>query len=330
MLLRRISIGLGGLFLVLAVVFFAGPRPDTRFHPRPLALEADLDLTVAKEEARFTDIVPGAEKKIIWANAAHTRTPVALVYLHGFTATRQETAPLSDRVAARLGANLFYTRFTGHGRPGEALGDATVNDWLNDGIEALEIGRRLGERVVVIGTSTGGTVATWLALERPDAISACVLVSPNFGPSDGRANLLTLPWASEFAPPIFGATRHRLPKTAEESKYWTTTYPTRALIPMMALVTMVKRAPLEELRVPMLVVYSPEDRVVDPKETERVLTRIGRAPVKTVLFAGRPGSNHHVLAGDIAAPENTAELEQLVFEYLSRLSLTPATPGAKP
>ncbi|MDD4273595.1 MAG: hypothetical protein PHG14_07705 [Desulfobacter postgatei] len=38
------------------------------------------------------------------------------VYIHGFSATRKETAPLSDLVAKTLNANLFYTRLSGHGR----------------------------------------------------------------------------------------------------------------------------------------------------------------------------------------------------------------------
>jgi hypothetical protein len=39
--------------------------------------------------------VPGAEKKIIWAGEAAQKTPLSIVYLHGFSATRQERAPQS-------------------------------------------------------------------------------------------------------------------------------------------------------------------------------------------------------------------------------------------
>lgn len=65
-----------------------------------------------------------------------------LVYLHGISATRQETAALAEIVAKRLEANLFYTRLTGHGRTGEALLDGSVRAWFNDTVEAFDIGQR--------------------------------------------------------------------------------------------------------------------------------------------------------------------------------------------
>lgn len=104
-------------------------------------------------------LVPGAEKTIIWANDSREKTPLSIIYLHGFSATCRETAPVFDRVAEKLGANLFYTRLTGHGRDSEAMGEVTLNAFLNDAMEAWEIGRTIGEEVIIVGTSTG---ALWL------------------------------------------------------------------------------------------------------------------------------------------------------------------------
>jgi esterase/lipase len=108
----------------------------------------------------------------------------------------QETAPLSDEIAARLGANLYYTRLSGHGRTGPSLAEGTVNDWLNDSVEALEIGKRLGNREIVIGTSTGGAQPNCLA-EQPNtkAVLPYVFISPNFGLHDAKSEILTWPWA---------------------------------------------------------------------------------------------------------------------------------------
>ena len=71
--------------------------------------------------------------------------------------------PLPDKVAAALGANLFYTRLTGHGQDGAAMAEGSVNAWINDYAEAIAIGRAIGDKVVVIGTSTGASLATWAA-----------------------------------------------------------------------------------------------------------------------------------------------------------------------
>jgi esterase/lipase len=97
------------------------------------------------------------------------RSAVALIYLHGFSSSRQESRPLMTQVASALGANLFYARLNGHGRTGEALAAASVADWQHDALEALAIGRQLGEQVVVVGASNGGTLATWLATQRASA-----------------------------------------------------------------------------------------------------------------------------------------------------------------
>ena len=131
---------------------------------------------------------------------ARTRTPLAVVYLHGFSATRQETAPFSARLARALGANLFEARLRGHGRSEAAMAEGTVEAWLEDGVEALAIGRRLGERVVLVGCSTGAALATWMLANGHDQdVAGLVLFSPNFGTRHRGASLLTGPWGTQIA-----------------------------------------------------------------------------------------------------------------------------------
>jgi len=116
------------IIAALLLLFALGPRVQIDTTLDPVTLPADLDAYLAESEAQFDDIVPGTEKIIIWANPnTKAKTDVALVYLHGFSATRQEAAPLSDLVAEELDANLYYTRLSGHGRDGEAMTEATGN-----------------------------------------------------------------------------------------------------------------------------------------------------------------------------------------------------------
>ena len=126
---NKIAVVIAILIVGLSILFLAGPRVKVDATLRAVDLPEDLDRYLAASEAQFADIVPNTEKAIIWAGASHVKTPVSVVYLHGFSATRQEVVPLADIVAAELGANLFYTRLTGHGRSGEAMAEATVNDW---------------------------------------------------------------------------------------------------------------------------------------------------------------------------------------------------------
>ena len=41
------------------------------------------------------------------------------------------------------------------------MADGSVNAWINDYAEAIAIGRAIGDKVVVIGTSTGASLATF-------------------------------------------------------------------------------------------------------------------------------------------------------------------------
>ena len=117
------------LYLVVALVllgvglFVFGPYEGTD-------LAADFDEGqladgvspyFADREARFEDITPGAEKRVIWHDTPEMQTDLAVLYIHGFSATAAEIRPVPDLVAERLQANLIYTRLTGHGRSGEAL-----------------------------------------------------------------------------------------------------------------------------------------------------------------------------------------------------------------
>ena len=88
------------VLLVLGVIIIvAGPRVKIDETINPSTLPDSLDQYLIDQESQYSDIIPGAEKKIIWAASSNIRTEYALVYIHGFQATRQETVPLADIVS---------------------------------------------------------------------------------------------------------------------------------------------------------------------------------------------------------------------------------------
>lgn len=331
---RRFAVGLALAVAAVCILFFVGPvhritAPTAApALPAQAAGPAALEAWLAAGEARHPDIVRGAEKTIVWAHADRRRTPLSVVYLHGYTATRQEIAPLCERLAARLGANLFYTRLTGHGRAPDALGKVTGDDWLRDTVEALAIARRLGERVIVVGTSTGGTLALWSALQPDaDALAALVLISPNLGPKDPKADLLAGPWGAQLQRALIGDEYRWEPANPQQAKYWTWRYPARALVPMMALVKQVRDAPLERIRIPTLVVYSPQDQVVSPQRIEQAYARLTMEPRRLHRVERSEDRAHHVLAGDILAPGGTAPLLEVMLEFIGGLTAAQSPGG---
>lgn len=307
----------------LVIIYLLGPRVKIDTTLAAVDLPEDLDAYLARSEAQFDDIVPGTEKTIIWAGEPGQKTALSIIYLHGFSASRQEVAPLSDNLAAELGANLFYTRFTGHGRPGSAMGEASVNDWLRDSQEALEIGRRLGQQVIVIGVSTGATAATWLTT-RPESadVLAFVLISPNYGPKDSSAEGLLLPWGGQLANITIGPERSWEPINEAEAKCWTHSYPTKAMLPMMGLVKLVRDSDLEAVARPIQVIYSPNDQVIDPLKAEAIYGRFGSAVKKIIAVdqVGDPGN--HILAGDLRSPDETAVIQKMILSFIAPLRQT--------
>jgi pimeloyl-ACP methyl ester carboxylesterase len=154
---------------VVALWVFGSRTPvDTAIRFEPAAIGSDPEAYLRRSEAAIADIRPGLAKEIVWFDPQRqTRTKVAIVYVHGFSASPAETRPLPDIVARNLGANLFLTRLTGHGASREAMGTFTVNDLVHDFAEAIAIGERLGESVVVLACSSGAALATW-SLGRPE------------------------------------------------------------------------------------------------------------------------------------------------------------------
>ena len=148
----------------LALIFFMGPRVpvDTSF-TKP-ELPDDLDLYLIQAEAGCNDIKEGAEKTIVWADAEQRKTRYAFVYFHGFSACRQESEPVPTDIARHFESNIFYTRLGGNGRADDALAEGSVNKWISDAAEALSIAERIGEKTIIIGCSTGATIAWWICL----------------------------------------------------------------------------------------------------------------------------------------------------------------------
>ncbi|SDI35022.1 alpha/beta hydrolase [Aliiruegeria lutimaris] len=310
--------------ILLTVVLVFGPREPV---DREVAFKADLlgenlDLWLAEQEAGVPSLRPGVEKRILWAGEAGQKTPLSIVYLHGFSATSEEIRPVPDKVAEALGANLYFARLSGHGQDGASLAQARAGEWIEDAAEALEIGRRLGERVLVMGTSTGGTLAALVAADRELSrdVAGIVLVSPNFGLANPAARLLALPWARQWVPLVAGEERSFEIRNEDHAAYWTSSYPTIATIPVIALVRHVAGLDLAAAQMPALFIYSEHDQVVAPGKTHEAAARWGGPVEQELRVMGAeddPGS--HVIAGDILSPGQTEETAKIIANWAKEL-----------
>ena len=320
--MKRLLVSAAVVIVLAAGLFLAGPRvaADTTVTFDPAAIGPDPEAYLACVEAAVPSVRPGLAKEIVWADpATKAKTPIAIVYVHGFSASKGEVRPLPDRVAAALGANLFFTRLTGHGQDGAAMATGSVNAWVNDYAEALAIARTIGEKVVVVGVSTGASLASFAA-SRPDLfgdVAGLVMISPNYGVQAAGAEILTMPWGAQIARLVAGAERGFEPLNELQAKLWTTRYPIEATLPMAALTRLAYEAPVGETRVPALFVFSDKDAVVRPELTREIAAKWG-APHEIVTVDDSGDPSNHVIAGDALSPSTTEPLAAKIVDWIGR------------
>jgi len=284
--------------------------------PDLATIEADL----ATAEARVPNLRPGCEKRIVWADAPATKTPLSVLFIHGFSATGQELRPLPDLVAQAFGANLHFTRLTGHGQDGAAMARATFADWRRDVAEAVTIAQALGDRVIIMGCSTGCTLAT-LALTEGAQAQAMIHVSPNFGLRHwGLQTVLDLPGSRHWAKYVAGSSRSFEPISEAHKAYWTVEYPTAAVHVMADAVRAARHVDLSGITTPALFCFNNADQVVHPGDIRNVMERWG-APTKVVTLTQTPDDDDmgHVMAGDVFSPGQTAPLAAQIIAWLQAL-----------
>ncbi len=319
---RPLKVMLVAITAVVGLALATAPASLRNETPAP-PVDTPLDDWLASNErsaAAPAPLIPGTEKRVRWyAGSRDTRTPIAIVYLHGFSATRQELAPVPEMIADRLGANLFETRLTGHGRVERALEDVSAEDWLRDAAEALAVGAAIGEEIVLMGTSTGATLALAMAGHPSfEPVSSVILVSPNLAPADPRADYLTWPGGRWLAYALIGTTRSWQTENALQARYWSTSYPMDAVVEMMRLVQFVRGNLPLELDAALLVFYSPADRILDTGAIVDAYDRIGATRQRLIAMEATGDRSQHVLAGDILSPENNAAVAGEIVAFLNR------------
>ncbi|MEL7531925.1 MAG: alpha/beta hydrolase [Bacteroidota bacterium] len=230
-------------FLLLLIATFAfGPRPQYKqinaqkaTIAQPLA---QLEGFVAQKEALIPNIKPNNESRFYWADSVR-KTPYAIVYLHGFSASPMEGDPLHREIAARYGCNLYAPRLYSHGlQEPAALEGLTPQKLVESAEEALAIGHKIGDKVILMSCSTGGTLSVYLSSQHPDLVAAQLLFSPNIAVANPTASWATGPWGRELVAAMVGERRENkeLDQKDPSTQYWSQSYSVDALIALQSLI----------------------------------------------------------------------------------------------
>jgi len=294
------------------------PQPSTI--AEQVAAATDLDAYLAAREDSVAGVKPADRKGIRWHDSRQkARTPIAIVYLHGFSASRRELSPVVEHVADSLGANVFFTRFAAHGRvDGEGFRSVTPQQWIDDAREALAIGKRLGDRVIVIGTSTGAVLAMELAREAEEAHdttapAALVFVSPNYEPADWRARFIAGPLGPWLARTVGGPYYGFKPANAAQSELWTWHYRSEGVAALMDLVLYGQRIDVSQITAPLLTLYTHKDDVVRVDLIRSRHMDFASIPKRIIDV---PEATNHVLAGDAMGPRAVDPVVNMIISFV--------------
>ncbi len=211
-------------------------------------------------------------------------------------------------------------RLAGHGRSGDAMAEATIEDWLADFDEALEAAARLGERIIILASSTGATLTT-VALARPgkaEKVAALVYLSPNFRVKSAGASLLTVPGIRNLLPLIMASIADLHPATRPMACCGQPSIRSGPCCRWPRLSGGRRGGKVEDFTIPALFIRSPLDKVVDATATDRIVAR-WRAP-HAVIDPGPVGDeDYHIIAGDALSPETTGPLAERITAWLRQV-----------
>ena len=320
----------GIVILLLIVAYFLGPRPSApqlsaglpAVPAEPLELERYLRAGEAKHKLK-----PDNEARIIWAGAME-QTDYAFVYLHGFSASQEEGDPVHTELARRFGANLYLSRLAEHGiDTTEPLVALTADGLWESAKEAYAIGRRLGRKVILMGTSTGGTLALKLAAEYPE-IAGVILLSPNIEINDPNAWVLNNPWGLQVAHLVKGEYKISEDTAALYRQYWNQRYRMEAAVQLQELLEQTMKASLfERVKQPVLLLYyykdeEHQDEVVRVSAMRRMFRQLGTDSTRKFEQA-LPLAGNHVI-GSYIRSQDVKGVQLACEQFVSRLM--PAVP----
>ncbi len=291
--------------LAIVVIYFLGPSPKTPVYSTDLpnlpSTPAALETYVKAQEQEHI-IKPGNDALIVWDDTLNkTKTKVAIVYLHGFSASRREGFPTHRDFAKKYGCNMYLARLSDHGiDTTDALYAMSPDRIWNSAKEAFAIGKQLGDEVIIMSTSTGGTLALKLAAEYPE-IKGLINFSPNIEVNDPLAFLLNDPWGLQISKLYFGSDFRTIEYNEESKKYWNESYRLESVVALQELIeTMCTKQTFQAVKCPVLnMTYYRDEAHQDPVVRVSAIREMHEAlgtPDNQKLYIELPHANVHVIA----------------------------------
>jgi esterase/lipase len=320
--MRILKIVILFLFALIAI-YFLGPKPSkpelNNVLPTVASINA-LDSQITAMEAPHK-IKPNNQAKIIWADSSKSQTEYAIVYLHGFSASQMEGDPVHQNIAKQFNCNLYLARLAEHGiDTTEDLMQLTAEKYWESAKLAYAIGKQIGKKVILMGTSTGGTLALQLAANYPE-IAGLILYSPNIEIFDPSAPLLNNPWGLQIGRTVLKSNYVDIKyKDSAYPKYWNRRYRIEAVVALQNLLeATMTEATFKKIQQPTLALYyykdeAHQDNVVKVSSIQKMMQQIA-TPSNLKLEVAVPNTGNHVLASPIVS-NDIVSVEQATSKFI--------------
>jgi pimeloyl-ACP methyl ester carboxylesterase len=265
---KKVLITVAIVIIIIIIAFLSGPKPSTPVYNTAMP-EVPADFTrltnyISTNEAKHK-LKPDNYARIVWENgSAKRKTDYVIVYIHGFSASQEEGDSVHRNIAKEFGCNLYLARIAEHGiDTTDQMINLTADEYWESAKEALAIGKQLGKKVILMSTSTGGTVSLKLAATYPNDIAALILMSPNIAINNDKAWVLNTHWGLQLARLITGSdyvdnkTNNKL-----KNQYWYQRYRLEAAVQLQNLVaTSMNKETFEKVKQPTELLYYYKDAV---------------------------------------------------------------------
>ncbi|KPM49815.1 alpha/beta hydrolase [Jiulongibacter sediminis] len=324
----------GTIILALGLTYYFGPRPEKPDLQKEYSFDlpnelGQLEAKITQEEQNIDGIKKDNEAEFVWADSIPRVTEYSIVYIHGFSASHEEGAPVHENLAKKYHANLFKARMAEHGtdRGDETMAELTTDRYIETAERALAIGRKIGKKVIIVATSAGGALSLHLASKHDD-IEAMVLYSPCIQIYDENAALLDDPWGLKLGQMVQGKPFNDItPANENQPLYWTMHYRLEALVALQNLLThTMNEETFSKVTCPVFVGYyykdeENQDKVVSVPAILNMYDQLGSEHKVKKAF---PNAANHVLASWVLSSDVAGvqmETEKFLDEIVDKTTL---------
>ena len=249
-----------------------------------------------------SQIMPGAEPMSHEGSGA-----IGVLVLHGFTGNPSSMRGLAESLA-ELGHHVEMPLLPGHGTTVEEMMETGWVDWTGEVATAHERLAARVDAVVVMGLSMGGSLTLWSAFNLPD-IAGIVCVNPATMPQSPEMLEMMREMVADGTAVVPG-----IGSDIADPDVVETAYDGTPLVPLLSFMDEGVEPMSDrygDLTMPLLLITSRQDHVVEPSNSEHLAATHG-GDVEHVWLE----RSYHVATQDF----DRDDINQLAAEFTARVA----------